>query len=106
MEGMSEIELLIRGMTCASCAARVEKKLNRIGDVRATVNFATERASVAAPPSVTAGMLIEKVHEAGYAAELIPAAQEGGPPEPDDARAAYLRRRLFLALIFYVPLTD
>jgi heavy metal translocating P-type ATPase len=106
MEGMSEIELLIRGMTCASCAARVEKKLNRIGDVRATVNFATERASVAAPPAVTAGMLIEKVHEAGYTAELIPAAEDGGPPEPDDARAAYLRRRLFLALIFYVPLTD
>jgi P-type Cu+ transporter len=107
MEGMSEIELLIRGMTCASCAARVEKKLNRIGDVRATVNFATERASVAAPPGVTAGMLIEKVHEAGYGAELIPAAEEGGPAEPDDdARAAYLRRRLFLALIFYVPLTD
>jgi P-type Cu+ transporter len=106
MEGMSEIELLIRGMTCASCAARVEKKLNRIGDVRATVNFATERANVAAPPGVTAGMLIEKVHEAGYAAELIPAAEEGSPPGPDDARAAYLRRRLFLALIFYVPLTD
>ncbi len=47
--GMREIELSIEGMTCAACAARVEKKLNKLGDVRASVNYATATARVFAP---------------------------------------------------------
>ncbi|MCW1958261.1 MAG: heavy-metal-associated domain-containing protein, partial [Mycobacterium sp.] len=50
---LSAIELSIGGMTCASCAARIEKKLNRIDGVSATVNFATEKAKVAFPDTVT-----------------------------------------------------
>ena len=58
-------------MTCAACAARVEKKLNAIDGVHATVNFATERATVTAPASVPVGQLIEAVEQAGYDADVL-----------------------------------
>ena len=58
-------------MTCAACAARVEKKLNAIDGVSATVNFATERATVTAPASVPVQLLIEAVEQAGYGAEVL-----------------------------------
>ena len=111
----------MRGMTCAACAARVEKKLNAIGDVCATVNFATERATVTAPASVPLRLLIEAVEQAGYGADVLargpgsageaggdsPAgAASGGPGGPDADRVAYLRRRLIVALVFFVPLSD
>ena len=57
-------------MTCAACAARVEKKLGGLDDVVATVNFATEKATVTAPASVPVERLIEAVEQAGYGAEL------------------------------------
>jgi Cu+-exporting ATPase len=50
--GIREFNLSIQGMTCAACAARVEKKLNAMDDVLATVNFATEKAAVTAPASL------------------------------------------------------
>ena len=50
--GVTELELVIGGMTCAACAARVQNKLNKLDGVIATVNLATERARVTAPPSV------------------------------------------------------
>lgn len=53
MATTSEVELLIGGMTCASCAARVEKKLNRMDGVTATVNYATEKARVSYPAGST-----------------------------------------------------
>ena len=59
-------------MTCAACAARVEKKLSAIDDVAASVNFATEKATITAPPSVSVAQLIEAVEQAGYEAELAP----------------------------------
>jgi len=101
----AEVELLIGGMTCSACAARVQKKLNALDGVSAVVNFATERASVLAPPQVTLDMLIAAVTGAGYrAADARPAAPEaaGG----SDGQAAYLRRRLVLAAIFFIPLSD
>ena len=72
-----EVELSIRGMTCAACAARVEKNLNGMGDVVATVNFATEKATVIAAVSVPVERLIEQVEQAGYGAEV--AGPAGGP---------------------------
>src|SRR6266480_2199980 len=98
------VELSISGMTCAACAARVEKKLTRIAPgVAAAVNFATERATVTAPEDVPVQAMIAAVQDAGYAAGLIePAAAL--PPAGD--QAAYLRRRLILALVFFVPLSD
>jgi len=96
-------------MTCAACAARIEKKLNRLDDVHATVNFATERASVSVPAGVTPQMLIGVVEQTGYgAAEIRPAApgNAGEDERADGARADYLRRRLILALVFFIPLSD
>ena len=107
--GSREVELSIRGMTCAACAARVERKLSALDDVSAAVNFATETATVTAPESVPVARLIEAVERAGYGADLArPRAGAVGPAEEvgaDAARVAYLRRRLIVALVFFVPLT-
>jgi P-type Cu+ transporter len=109
--GMRQIELSIGGMTCAACAARVEKNLGAIPDVTARVNFASEKASVAAPVSVSVDRLIEVVRQAGYSAEatrpdLIGAGEEAAPGDPAIDRTADLRRRLIVALIFFIPLSD
>jgi Cu+-exporting ATPase len=104
------VELSIRGMTCTACAARIEKKLTRIGPgVVAAVSFATERATVTAPEAVPVRAMIAAVEGAGYAAGLIgPPTHLPGPlhPAPAGDQAAYLRRRLILALVFFVPLSD
>src|SRR5579862_3015079 len=110
--GWHEVELSIRGMTCAACAARVEKKLSSLENVTAAVNFATGTAAVTTLMSVPLSRLIEAVEQAGYGAGLArPAAGEGEPGDAggavaDAARVAYLRRRLIVALVFFVPLSD
>ncbi len=103
------IELSVRGMTCAACAVRVERKLAMTGrEVVASVNFATERATVTAPRAVSARALVAAVEAAGYAAQVVipPGAAGAGPEDGSDGQARYLRRRLLLALIFFVPLSD
>jgi Cu+-exporting ATPase len=103
------IELLVGGMTCAACAAKVESKLNAIENVSATVNYATEKATVTVPASVPAHRLVEEVQRAGYAAEVAAAdagQADAGGGAADAARVAYLRRRLIVALVFFVPLSD
>ena len=107
--GSREVQLSIRGMTCAACAARVQKKLGEIPGVVASVNFATEKATVAAPMSVQLPRLVQAVEQAGYGAEPYRSAQTelaDGEAGPDAARVAYLRRRLIVALVFFVPLSD
>src|SRR5580700_2806358 len=108
-----EVDLSVRGMTCAACAARVEKKLNAIASVSATVNLATERATVTAPASVSVQALIEAIERAGYGADVLERGPGSESPAgdasragPDADRVTYLRRRLILALIFFVPLSD
>jgi len=106
---MVRVELLVTGMTCAACAAKVESRLNAIENVSATVSIATEKATVTAPSSIPVRRLVEEVERAGYAAEL--AGASGEPTEADRdtadaARVAYLRRRLIVALVFFVPLSD
>jgi P-type Cu+ transporter len=104
---LREVELSISGMTCAACAARVEKKLARIPDVTASVNLATEKATLLAPPSVSLKRLIQAVEEAGYGAEpAAPASDLAASGTGDAARVAYLRRRLIVSLVFFVPLSD
>jgi Cu+-exporting ATPase len=103
---LREVELSIRGMTCSACAARVEKKLGEIPDVTACVNVATEKATVTAPPSVEIERLIRAVEQAGYSAEPTWPAKAAGLESADAARVAYLRRRLIVALVFFVPLSD
>jgi P-type Cu+ transporter len=104
------VELSIGGMTCASCAARIEKKLNKLDGVTATVNFATQRAAVSFPAAVTPDDLIAVVERTGYTAALPPepetAAEAAGAPglsgENDDESAA-LRQRLLISLLLAVP---
>ncbi|MGX1543357.1 heavy metal translocating P-type ATPase [Streptomyces adustus] len=83
----AEVELLVGGMTCASCAARVEKKLNRMDGVTATVNFATERAKVTYPAGIQVADLIATVVKTGYTAER-PAPPEPREPEPREPGSA------------------
>src|SRR3712207_4182234 len=98
-----EVELLIGGMTCASCAARVEKKLNRMDGVTATVNYATEKARVSFGGDVTTDDLIATVEKTGYTAALPepPAADTEPGAADDDTRP--LRRRLLVSTLLTVP---
>jgi P-type Cu+ transporter len=99
-----QVELLIGGMTCASCVNRVERSLNRIDGVSATVNFATEKAAVRAPDGVDPAQLVAAVESAGYTATLPPPAAvtpPAGPPEPDPTRP--LRERLLGSAVLALP---
>ena len=109
--GAREIELLVEGMTCAACAARVERKLGKLDGVRAAVNYATATALVTAPADMPVQVLTAAVTQAGYTAtargERGSEDEDGAADERDAGRDfAYLRRRLIVALIFYLPLTD
>jgi Cu+-exporting ATPase len=104
--GERAVELAIGGMTCASCAARVEKKLNRLDGVTATVNFATETARVAFPPGVSAGDLISVVEQSGYTAALPAPRQPAGDSVAEQAppaEADLLRQRLLVSLALAIP---
>jgi P-type Cu+ transporter len=132
---MREVTLVIEGMTCAACAARIDRKLARLQGVAATVNYATGTALVTAPAALPTEELVAAVTRAGYAVveATVPGTAAGlgtggnlardagtrdagkastdpeGQP-PDGQRAARhfagLRRRLIVALVFFVPLTD
>ncbi|MFE1438504.1 heavy metal translocating P-type ATPase [Streptomyces sp. NPDC058739] len=100
------VELAIGGMTCASCAARIEKKLNRMDGVTATVNYATEKAQVTYVGAVTVPDLVATVEATGYTArEPRPAMAEPGPEragvEPDELTP--LKERLVTAVVLAVP---
>ncbi|MEV6383551.1 heavy metal translocating P-type ATPase [Streptomyces sp. NPDC051773] len=111
----AEVELAIGGMTCASCAARVEKKLNRMEGVTATVNYATEKAKVSYTDEVSVQDLIATVEATGYTARepappTPPArADADGPDGPDgsdeaaDEELRPLRQRLTTAVVLAVP---
>lgn len=94
----TEVELAITGMTCASCANRIERKLNRLDGVTATVNYATERAKVSHAGTVSTADLLATVEAAGYAASAPGPEPEDGDPGPDD-----LRRRLVVAALLTFP---
>ncbi|QBI56400.1 heavy metal translocating P-type ATPase [Streptomonospora litoralis] len=101
------IELAIGGMTCASCANRVQKRLNKLEGVTAEVNYATEKASVTYAEGVTTDDLVAQVEKAGYTAALPePPAARGGSAdgtagEPDPLRE--LRTRTVVSLALSVP---
>ena len=108
-----DLELSISGMTCASCANRIERKLNKLDGVVATVNYATEKAKVTYPAGMSSDELVRAVEAAGYSARLPeparPAGSDGSPGEglveragePDHVRA--LRDRLLLVTALTVP---
>jgi Cu+-exporting ATPase len=101
----SDVELLIGGMTCASCAARVEKKLNRIDGVTATVNFATEKAKVAYPAGIQVTDLIATVVKTGYTAEEPPPPQPepAGEETPEDPELASYRGHFTVSALLALP---
>ncbi|MBU3865010.1 heavy metal translocating P-type ATPase [Streptomyces sp. 4503] len=111
--GPSQVQLAIGGMTCASCAARIEKKLNRLDGVTATVNFATEKAKVSYGAGIEVADLIATVVKTGYTAEEPrPAAPEPrtpgdtGAPEADrhgEAGPDPLRHRMLVSLALSLP---
>ncbi|KAF0962635.1 heavy metal translocating P-type ATPase [Rhodococcus sp. T7] len=97
----SQIELAIGGMTCASCANRIERKLNKLDGVTATVNYATEKARVHYDAAdVSPEDLVATVEQAGYTARL----PEVKPPAPEEEDpAAELRQRLLVSAVLTVP---
>src|SRR5687768_9475813 len=96
----SEVELLIGGMTCASCAARVEKKLNRMDGVTATVNYATEKAKVTYADGISTDDLVATVEATGYTA-AVPAPPVADEEPPDELKP--LRERLITSIVLAVP---
>ncbi|MFI5826383.1 heavy metal translocating P-type ATPase [Streptomyces sp. NPDC051578] len=116
--GAAEVELVIGGMTCASCAARIEKKLNRMDGVSATVNYATEKAKVSYSGDVRVADLIATVVKTGYTAEEPPqppapeaaagtgtdtAAATSADAVPADPELAALRQRLLVSAVLALP---
>jgi P-type Cu+ transporter len=96
----STVRLDLEGMTCASCAARVEKRLNGLEGVAATVNLATEQATVHSSAAVPVASLIAAVESAGYGAREASPAHSHVHDEP----IGPLRRRLAVAIVLTVPL--
>jgi Cu+-exporting ATPase len=109
MESTREVRLELEGMTCASCAARIERKLNKLDGVEATVNFLTEQASVHCDPDLPVAELVGAVESAGYRARPAAPAHESGGHEMhtghhhEDEPLAVLQRRLVVAIVLSVP---
>ncbi len=103
------VSLDIGGMTCASCAARITKRLNKLDGVDASVNYATEQATVTLPESVTVDDVVAQVEAIGYTAKLPTAPQPADDdPSDDEGDAAdpellALRNRLIVAATLGIP---
>ncbi|WP_412175706.1 heavy metal translocating P-type ATPase [Cellulomonas sp. SG140] len=104
------VQLEIEGMTCTSCAARIEKRLNRLDGVQASVNFATERATVELPEGTSVEQAIAAVEETGYSARLHdPAPVPEAPTAAEDTDASAQRepdplfRRLVISAVLAAP---
>lgn len=102
-----QVELRVGGMTCASCATRIEKKLNRMPGVEATVNYATEKASIALSEGVNVEEAIATIEATGYTAELPtpPTSTDDShsPGEQMSGEVVSLRRRLIISAVLTVP---
>jgi Cu+-exporting ATPase len=107
LRGGFDLELQIGGMTCASCASRVERKLNKLDGVVASVNYATEKARIEAPADLDPQLLVDAVEQAGYTAALPaparPDDEAATSGEDDDVELVVLRQRLIGAVVLGVP---
>lgn len=109
VDALHDVELAIGGMTCASCAARIEKKLNKVEGVSATVNYATEKAKVSYPTTLTPADLVSVVEATGYTATVPTQAASGDDPSTDaqtdhrDLEVASWRQRLIVSTVLSVP---
>ncbi|HUO38893.1 MAG TPA: cation transporter, partial [Mycobacterium sp.] len=99
------VELDVTGMSCASCADRVERQLNTVDGVRASVNYATRIATIDAAETISPDDLCDVVRRAGY--DAAPRALLPDPDiDPDRGHARDLLRRLVVAMVLFVPLAD
>ncbi len=96
------VELAITGMTCAACANRIERKLNKLDGVVASVNYATEKAKVSYPGSLSTDDLVATVEQAGYGAAL-PQPEGDGTREAGPDPLAPLRQRLLGSIVLTIP---
>ncbi|CAM2981895.1 Cu+-exporting ATPase [Williamsia muralis] len=103
----AHVDLEIAGMTCASCANRIERKLNKLDGVQATVNYATEKANVAYSDPVATGDLIAAVEAAGYRAKAIEdhpdSAADDNDDDGHDQELNRLRHRTLVSAALSVP---
>ncbi|RAS70054.1 Cu+-exporting ATPase [Lentzea atacamensis] len=99
----SQIELSIGGMTCASCAARIERKLNKLEGVTASVNYATEKARIDFPGDLSPADLVKVVEDTGYTAELPAPPVTGGDTVAEEDPTRSLRQRLVTSAVLSVP---
>ena len=98
-----EVELDIEGMTCTSCAARIEKRLNRLDGVTASVNYVTEKAKVSLPSTVSTDELVAAVAAAGYTARIPQTAAPDGTADSHDDPSRALRQRLSISVLLALP---
>ncbi|KAA2261080.1 copper-translocating P-type ATPase [Solihabitans fulvus] len=100
-----QVELAIGGMTCASCAARIERKLNKVDGVTATVNYATEKAKVSFPDGLSPADLVKVIEATGYTAELPapPTADTADEASAEQDPTRTLRQRLIASTLLAVP---
>ncbi len=103
----AQVSLAIEGMTCGACAARIEKRLNGLDGVNATVSYASERATVVLPADVPLQRLIDEIESVGYSAAALDLTDGVTQPSTDaDQRARLLGRRLVVCAILFMPLCD
>lgn len=100
------VQLDVTGMTCGACSARVERTLNKMPGVRASVNFGTRVATVDALPEIADSDLCDAIRKAGYEAEPRSGVIAGDRDDEDLSHAHYLLRRLLVAAVLFVPLAD
>lgn len=102
---LEQVDLAISGMTCGACALKVEKSLNSIEGVSATVNFATETARITLHDAVTTERLVAEVEKAGYGARLVADTTPEMLDKETNERVAMLRTRLTVSLVAGIPVT-
>ena len=106
LKPLPTLELEIGGMTCASCANRIERKLNKLDGVEATVNYATEKATVSVPAGMDVADVIAEVEKTGYTAALPAPVHAAGENEPEDrgeVELRSLRQRLWISAALAIP---
>ena len=105
-EARTEASLSVGGMTCGACAARIERQLNALDGVEASVNFATERAKVVLETTTSVDRVIEEIRSAGFTAEPLASPADLVDTSEIDRRVHSLGRRLLVAALFSMPLCD
>ncbi|WP_069163476.1 heavy metal translocating P-type ATPase [Nocardia altamirensis] len=102
----ARISLAVTGMSCGACATRIERKLNKIDGVTASVNYATGIATIDADPDISAERLCAEVDATGFGATPVTDHAEAISSAPEDAEVRDLLRRLVVALMAFFPLAD